>query len=304
MTGDKTLMMGVLYPGLDRYLPDYISSLKSQSDLDFDILILNDHADSALRKMFPLRTTWMDVTERLSFGAIRMLGINYALANQYDYLIFTDLDDFFSSNRVASTKHCLSLCDFTFSELQLISQDNSVISDHYLNKIGVNRNPADIHEVVNANIFGLSHTAIRTRTLATSFYIPEELDVVDWWIFSILLLQHYRGCFQPDTLTYYRQSDNNYVGIGKPLDETRLKRGIHVKALHYKHLQKYCRKFHFEPEARLFSDSYSAMKLLDAKIADPLFMNKYIAVINRNFGTIYHGWWSEILSLDEWSKYE
>jgi len=34
------------------------------------------------------------------------------------------------------------------------------------------------------------------------------------------------------------------------------------------------------------------------------FLKKYINIINMNMGEIYNGWWSEIITLKEFEKYE
>lgn len=299
----SSLIMGVLYPGLEEFLPDYINSLKTQDDHDFDVLILNDAADGSLRELFPKEVKWIDIKDRLSFGAIRMVGVNYAMSNKYDFLIFSDLDDYFSENRVRLTKKVLARFDFAFTELQVINKNKSVLIDHYLKKTGINPYPKSIGEIIDRNYYGLSHTAVRTIALER-LYIPNNIEVVDWWIFSIVLLQGYHGCFIPDSLTFYRQSDNNFVGIGNPLDDERLGRGINVKMAHYGNLILFCERYGMVDHLTIFNRKFQEMRELQDKIRNKTFMQYYISIVNRNIDSIYRGWWSEILSLQELSKYD
>jgi hypothetical protein len=294
--------MGVLYPGLENFIEDYIHSIKSQDDNDFDLLILNDNAEANLRELFPKSTIWIDITNPSSFGEIRMTGIHFAVTNGYDFLIFTDLDDYFSENRVRFTKQTLLKYDFAFTRLRVIDEEKRVLINDLLATFHINPLPQDYREIENFNFLGLSHTAANTKVLK-DFYIPKEIEAVDWWIFSLILLRHGRGCLIEDAITYYRQFDNNFVGFGMLMNEERLKRGIQVKFIQYKNLVEFCKKNSFSRELNTYSQNLFEIEELKSRIQEPGFTQRYIEIINSNFQLIYKGWWSEILPLNEWRKY-
>ena len=94
-----TLLLGVIYKGCEKYLCKYKESIEYQDTDDFDVLILNDGCKKA-SYIDNRRTFIIDVRESLTPAEIRMLGIKYALENKYKYIIFSDADDYFSSNRI------------------------------------------------------------------------------------------------------------------------------------------------------------------------------------------------------------
>ena len=59
------------------------------------------------------------------------------------------------------------------------------------------------------------------------------------------------------------------------------------------------------PEAReLFKNKLDKFSELREKLSTPSFIRNYIEIINNNMDIIFTGWWSEILTLEEYNKYE
>ena len=107
----KVLVLGVIYKGIEKYLNDYFDSLNGRVFTDFDILIIEDgielpknfcHKKIATKKSEPNSTPAMN----------RALGIEYAKKEGFDIIIFTDCDDYFSSNRIESNCNKLVFADF------------------------------------------------------------------------------------------------------------------------------------------------------------------------------------------------
>ena len=211
---NNALLICVIYPKVKKYLADYCEFIKSQDVNRFDILILND----GFIGEFPLRNyriTIIDIKSRLTPAEIRMLGTKYAIENDYTYVIFSDTDDYFSTNRISVSINRLEKYDFVFNELYIINEKEDVIQKSYYNKL--------------------------IKNLEYTNYL--EIIAVDWWVFSILLLNKYKGGFIKEAITYYRQHHNNFIGIGNKLNKTILRRGIKVKQIHYENLLKYCEDY-------------------------------------------------------------
>src|SRR5947207_1634955 len=106
--GDRTLVFSVLYPGLpDSMVSDYINSMSNQTDRRFDWLMINDQGTDRQREMFPGAVKWIDADVGLSFGKVREIGISFAAANGYDQIVFSDIDDYYSGDRVEMSKRYL-----------------------------------------------------------------------------------------------------------------------------------------------------------------------------------------------------
>jgi len=299
---NNTLLIGVIYPKVQKYLADYYKSIKSQDMNKFDILILNDGFIGG----FPLknkRITIIDIRNKLTPAEIRMLGIKYAIENDYKYIIFSDTDDYFSSNRISVSINKLVKYDFVFNELYLINEKKDVIQKSYYNNILKKVEYASYLEIINGNLFGLGNAAVKVNRLKELF-IPKEIIALDWWIFSILLLNKCKGEFIKEAITYYRQHNNNFIGISKKLNKIILQKGIKTKRIHYKNLLIYCEDHKMKKATKIYSKKLEEINTLNKYIQDDSFCKRYIDVINKNYSKIFNGWWSEILPISEWRKYD
>ena len=92
----------------------------------------------------------------------------------------------------------------------------------------------DFEFIKDKNIFGLSNTAIKLEDIK-KFIIPDTLIAVDWYIFSLLLIKGNKAVFTNETVSYYRQYEQNTVGL-KNLDEKSFLKALEVKQKHYKAL--------------------------------------------------------------------
>ena len=185
-TNSDTLLIGVIYHEVEKYLSDYCNSIELQDTNDFDVLILNDGYSG----IFPLDSSKihiLNIEDRFTPAEIRMRGIRYALENDYKYVVFTDADDCFSSNRISLSKEKLKKNDFVYNKLDLINKNRIVISKSYSTYLKLKDECSSYLDLVDKNLFGLGNTAVRVEKLK-SLYIPKEIIAIDWWIFSILLL--------------------------------------------------------------------------------------------------------------------
>jgi hypothetical protein len=181
--------------------------------------------------------------------------------------------------------------------LQIVNREKKLLCSDFISNVAANPAPSDICEILDHNYIGLSHSAVRLPALA-HFEVPDSIEAVDWWLFSILLIHEHAGRLIREVKTFYRQSEENYVGVLNLLDLQRLRRGISVKLNHYRNLLEYCRRIDRQPVIDILSRKYEEMVILNEKTRDEDFAQRYITVVNANFRKVYRGWWSEIISLD------
>jgi hypothetical protein len=304
VAGDRTVVFSVLYPGVDdAIVRDYVASMVNQTDTEFDWLMIRDRCGEEQSELFPASVEWIDVKTPRSFGKIREQGISFAAARGYDYIVFCDVDDYYSSNRVKLSKAYLKHNDFVFSELQIINRRKELLCSDFISGLGANPAPSDLRDILDHNYIGLSHSAVRLSALA-GLDVPESLEVIDWWLFSVLLIHKHAGRLMREVKTFYRQNEGNYVGVFNLLDQERLQHGISVKLKHYSGLLEHCRRMDDHSFADILSRKYEEIVILSEKTADEDFARRYVAVVNANFRKVYRGWWSEILPLDRWALLE
>lgn len=301
MIKNNAVVLGFIYPGVENYLDDYFSSLSQQSTKCFDIYIYNDGFDNNLLEHFITRYKDLNIRvirieNKLTPAEIREIAITDHV-DKYNYMIFSDTDDYFSTNRVEQSINALQNFDFCYNDIYLVDNFgvNYTQNSYFRNKEHPNM-ITQYEPLLDKNFCGLSNTAINLKTVnLKSLKIPPELIAVDWWIFSILTINDYCGCFLSDAFTYYRQHDLNTVGGLNYLNEKQLLRGIKIKKDHYKLLLRYCSsKYNY-----MIQEEYGNIEQLDEIISgNNTILKNYLFNVNKEDKEYL--WWENIKLNRRW----
>lgn len=254
----KTAFLTTIFPMNKQYLYDFFNSLKNQTYQNFDLIVVND----GYKDFDSIKTAYnqtLNITE-LQYSDTpaknREYGINYCIDNNYDVLIFGDSDDYFEKNRVEKSFELLKKSDIVINDLTLFDEI-CIHEEKYLSHRLKNLDVVDFEFIKDKNIFGLSNTAINLCDVH-KIIISDDLIAVDWYIFSIFLMSGKKAIFTNETVSYYRQHQQNIVGLNK-LDEASFQKGIDVKQRHYKALNQIDKQFDLELN-RLDTLSFNARK--------------------------------------------
>lgn len=297
---NRVIVLVVLYPGVEDYLDDYFFSLKNQSHRDYDIWIFNDGLDKELVKLYidkysQLNVYLINLNEGYTPAEIRELAIK-RIKDKYDYLVFTDADDYFSSNRIEESINRLQDYDFCYNDMILVNNKGERIcrNTYFENK----DNPIIVNnfsQLVNKNFCGLSNTAVNLKTTDLDFLeIPQSIIAVDWWIFSLLIIKGYIGCFLNNAFTYYRQHETNTVGGLCKVNEKQLLMGLRVKKEQYKLLlELYPSKFDF-----IIEEELNGILVLEKKINERPYRENYLTYLNSQNKEFM--WWENIQLVERW----
>lgn len=240
----KIAFLTTIFPTKDEYLRDFFDSLEQQTYKDFSVIVVNDgYKNFEVIQLKYENLSIIELPYKNTPAKNREYGINYCIKNGYDILIFGDIDDYFENNRIQKTLDLLKNYDVVINDLSLFDK-NGVYDEQYLSHRLDNLQLVDIEFIKDKNIFGLSNTAIKLNP-QLKIAIPNDLIAVDWYIFSILLLEGKKAIFTNETTTYYRQYVENTVGL-KNLNEETFKIGLRVKQLHYQNLSKKYNTFFLE----------------------------------------------------------
>lgn len=231
----KTSVLTTVFLMDPGYLTQMFNSLVAQSFKDFDLIVVNDGFEefSTFKDRYSNDLSIIEIGGACSPAENRKIGINYCIEKGYDFLVFCDSDDTFSSNRIEHSVEKLQVFDIIVNDLTLFSGCD-ILEDHYLSNRLVNGQKIHFDFVKNKNIFGLSNTAINLRDINPVAF-PGNLIAFDWYFFSVLLLANRKAVFTNETVTYYRQYDGNQVGL-KDIDYESFKKGLKVKQDHYRAL--------------------------------------------------------------------
>ena len=238
---EQIAFLTTIFPMKEEYLYDFFNSLNNQTFKDFDLVVLNDNYPNfdLIRKQFKsLRIKEIMVSDTPLRN--RQYGLDFVKASNYDIIIFGDSDDYFSRNRVEVTVKKLKSYDMVVNDLSVFNADGVYEEKYFSNRIK-NNAEITIEVIKDKNIFGMSNTALRVKHMGNIFYDP-ELIALDWYIFSLALLNSGLAIFTNEAETFYRQHDKNTVGIGRLNKET-FRRGVGIKLKHYELLSREYKQF-------------------------------------------------------------
>lgn len=280
---EKIAFLTVVFPMEDDYVIDFFASLNSQTFKDFDLIVVNDkfkHLHKITNQFPDLRITVLNFSDTPLKN--RQHGIDFILANNYDIVVFGDSDDYFSSNRVKVAIDKLANYEVVVNDLSVFNESGVYEKKYFSNRLK-NDMEISIEYIRDKNIFGMSNTALRLRSLGHIIYDP-DLIAFDWYIFSLALLKSGVGLFTNESETFYRQHHGNTVGIGK-LDKELFLKGLAVKKKHYELLSS---------EDNTFDLCLDEMKSLSHIILD----DESLGAVMAN-DTKYPFWWEQIKLIKE-----
>ncbi len=285
----KTAVFSVVYPGIEKYLPEFFNSLSKQTDNDFILFLINDNFDGLKQfirqSSFPVR-----IKNAKGFPAsLRKAGIEWLKGEGIESIIFADADDYFSENRIETAKKLLMKNDMVFNELILFGEyfpsPVPMLKTFYKEEEKITDN-----DLVNYNCLGMSNTSVRTDKIPERMMdIPDNHIAFDWALFALVLHSGARAVFTEIAKTWYRQHGNN-IASPSLFSDAQILRGVHVKRDHY----------------RLFSQWYTDYKnlaqeftvLFEKLKTDCLAKKEYCYAVRKQFSCLQR-WWEPIKPLEE-----
>ncbi len=228
------VFFSVVYPQALPYLKDVRESALAQTRNDFDVIVVNDGCDkeNIIEELQGLRVTILEAGG--GFAANRLQGINYARKIGYKYILFCDADDSYTANRYEHTIEELekSNADIIVCNLNIADEQCQPILNDYFSKEILEDRWIDAEFLKDKNIFGMSNTAIRLDALIEDIQIPET-PIVDWLLFTTLLLKGLKAKYITDSMVNYRQYSSNMIGINR-FDVVSFRRLAGLKFNHYR----------------------------------------------------------------------
>jgi glycosyltransferase involved in cell wall biosynthesis len=258
----------VVYPLMEKWILQFSESLLKQDFKDFDLVIVNDGVN--LKKLKPLYEKFNCIILPAS-GSIaknRIAGFFSMIKNGYRYVIFADADDLMAKNRISISTELLDSYDIVVNDLNLINFNGEHMMDQYLSFRMGNFKRIHLNEILDSNFMGMGNSSIRVEIL-NNITIPENINLVDWYLFTILLNRGYHAVFTSSTSTLYRQHHHN-IGFHKP-DENNIIFLAEQKYLHYLYLQKL---------SQHHQNRFIEFSKLVIRLKDPIFKNKYLKEMN------------------------
>ncbi|WP_299672231.1 glycosyltransferase family A protein [uncultured Polaribacter sp.] len=231
MKKSNTVLLTTVFPLSVKFLDEFLNSLKLQTDKDFDLLVVNDGVANFKDLIKEYRQiNIIEIVSEKSIVQNRKTGIEAVMKLNYEFLIFGDSDDYFEMNRVALSKKLLKKYDIVVNDLTLFDKKGIYCKSYYSKRID-DLFEINLEFIKNKNILGLSNTAVRTESIGDLDFC-KNLVALDWYFFSKLLFKNKTAVYTNQTQTYYRQYQDNTVGLGDNSMNS-IKKAIKVKKIHY-----------------------------------------------------------------------
>lgn len=208
----KVAFLTTIFPMDELFLHDFFTSLSNQTYTQFDLIVLNDgykNFEEIKKKYNHLKI--IELKHNKTPAKNREYGINYCIENEYDILIFGDSDDCFAANRIEKSIQLLEHNDIIVNDLSLFD-DNGINIEKYMSHRLKNLQKIEVEFIEDKNIFGFTNTALNLKQVEK---IDFDTDIVaaDWFFYKKLLRKNMTAIFTNETISYYRQHDNNLVGL-------------------------------------------------------------------------------------------
>lgn len=232
----KLAVVTYAYPQGMKYSASFVEALKQQGDREFSLIVFNDSVkDIAVYfESFGNRTEVVDVSGTPT--EIRIKSFDHLYQHGPEYIVFLDIDDSMSSNRVEVMRKLLSEYELVSNDLDLMDEKGEVYKRSVWSARLNDRFHFDYKFIGDKNIVGIGNSAIRKSVLKNALKYSPLAKVGDWFIFyQLMFAGKLQAVFTTQCQTRYRQHPENIAGV-KEADLERIKYVCGVKKAHYQAL--------------------------------------------------------------------
>jgi hypothetical protein len=239
-----------VYPSVKPYLSDWYQSIREQSDTDFELFIGVDSltADEITTAIgCSPRATLLFNDPDSSAAQIRNAALTKLIA-EYDAVVLVDSDDLLHPSRVSAARAALRTHDVSGCALRLIDEEGRDLGLTF----GPARNTEFGSLLARYNVFGLSNTAYRSKTLRSCLPVPENCVLIDWLLATRAWATGAALNFDRTERMSYRQYQNNTAKVLPPFTAQHILRAAKLVLDHYRFFFSTSRLDAFaSPQARL-----------------------------------------------------
>jgi hypothetical protein len=211
---ERLALYTTIYPGVEKYMSDWNTSILKQTDQNFDLWIGSDGVDIDRIRTgvdIPITTEWVVAKKGDSPAQVRQRTFEQII-HKYPAIILVDSDDLLEPTRVEAAREGLLESDVVGCAMRIVNKQGDDVGVSFKLPNGM-----DMTEIpVRNNIFGLSNTAYRTEILAQCLPIPWDCILVDWFLITRAWTLNARLGYDFKPRMAYRQHGNNVAVVLPP----------------------------------------------------------------------------------------
>jgi hypothetical protein len=277
-----------IYPGAERFLPRWWSSLRAQTDKDFELWIGLDvlTPDDVARRLGESPSArWIPAVVGETPAVLRARAIA-AIVEQSDAVVFVDCDDELFPDRIAQARAALTRSDVSACALRIIDEEG-----HDLGCVFKTRADEDWEEFLpRYNVFGLSNSAYRSEVLRRLPPAEPNGAAIDWSLATRAFAAGASLAFDPRPGMAYRQYADNIAKVLPPFRAADIPRATEVVRAHYRSLLGAAGSVRPAFRSRL-ERARDKVEAFARGVARPEALENYVRALNR-LPPRFVWWWS------------
>jgi len=220
-----------VYPGVERFLPDWYRSVEAQQDQDFTLYVGVDSLD--IRSVTEaigcdVKANWLSAPAGASIAEVRQHAFD-EIPKVHDALVLVDADDVMEPSRVAAARQALETAEVSACALSLVDREGADLGVEFT--LPETSDPDSLFP--RYNVFGLSNSAYLASTLRRCCPIPPDALLVDWYLSTRAWLQGARLGFDRTPRMRYRQHGQNTARVMPPFGAEQVRRDTERVLKHF-----------------------------------------------------------------------
>ncbi|MBP2668194.1 MAG: hypothetical protein H6Q80_396 [Deltaproteobacteria bacterium] len=228
----RNVLYATLYPGVEKYFPDWLDSTLSQDMSDFDIWFGLDNVSAdivpeAVRRRFGVE--FVGAGKDATPIGLRNHAMEW-MSGAYDAIVFADSDDILEPTRISSSLLGLENADIHGCALGLINGHGNDLQTYF--GLTEGEDPGEV--LPRYNFLGLSNTAWRAGALRDCLPARPECVAMDWFLATTGWCQGLRISFDRKIGMRYRQHGANIACVVPPFTSGQILKATDIVCGHYR----------------------------------------------------------------------
>lgn len=256
----KIILATYFYPAGIKFTEAFLKTVKAQLTDDFKLVVFNDGVKEAEGHFQTYKGSMEIVNISGTPTQIRIRSFEYLKNTDADHIIFQDLDDEMSPNRIQVLSGYLKEYDIVSNDLSPTDEHGQLLKKCIWSKRLSNGFVFDHTFIRDKNIVGIGNTGIKRSILNTPLKFGNTLPAIaDWFLFyNLMYFSNVKAMFTNECETLYRQHGASMAGI-KKVDMERMFYVLEVKKTHYNALSEI--GFDFKDQISQLSPSFDEIRL-------------------------------------------
>jgi len=241
---NKVCLVTFFYPGAKKYVSKFSKCINSQTFKDFDLILIcnNTNIDKAYLK---IDQNIKKIFIKGNINTVRLKTILFLKNFHYSKIVFHDIDDACSSNRIQISVDLLKKNSVVFNDIHCIKK--KIIKKNFFSIFFSNYEKVNYKKIVKQNFIGFTNSAVNKKVLKKINFpnqVPNDL-VFDWYLWSRILF-HYKAIFTNKCISYYNVNRNSITNLPINMSKKYVKEVIKVKKIFYNYMKKYDKIYRYE----------------------------------------------------------